>query len=72
MKFRHKPTEIEATQTTEMIAITTLEGTMIAMPGDYIITGTKGEMYPCRKDIFEEIYEPVDNDKNDPFWFRKL
>ncbi len=29
-------------------------------PGDWIITGVKGERYPCKPDIFEQTYEPVD------------
>lgn len=41
--------------------IQTLEGEMIANIGDYIITGIKGEIYPCRKDIFEETYELVED-----------
>jgi hypothetical protein len=28
-------------------------------PGDWIITGTAGERYPCKDHIFREIYEPV-------------
>lgn len=39
--------------------IPTLEGTMTAQPGDYIIRGVKGEYYPCKPDIFEAIYERV-------------
>ena len=39
--------------------IDTLEGGHIVCPGDYIITGVKGEMYPCKPDIFEAIYEAV-------------
>lgn len=38
------------------IAIDTLEGEMKAMPGDYIIKGIKGELYPCKADIFEASY----------------
>lgn len=30
---------------------------MRANPGDYIIKGVKGEIYPCKADIFEETYE---------------
>lgn len=41
------------------LKIFTLEGTLTARPGDYIIRGIRGEFYPCRSDIFEEIYEPV-------------
>lgn len=39
--------------------IKTLEGTMTADHGDYIILGLKGEIYPCKPDIFEKSYEPV-------------
>lgn len=39
--------------------IKTLEGTMRAIPNDYIIKGVKGEIYPCKPDIFEATYEPV-------------
>ena len=38
----------------------TLEGRMEAKPGDYIIQGVKGEIYPCRSDIFEMTYEKVE------------
>jgi hypothetical protein len=40
--------------------IETLEGRLIASPGDWIITGVKGERYACKPDIFEATYEPVD------------
>lgn len=39
--------------------IVTLEGEMMASPGDWIITGVKGEKYPCKPDIFEATYELV-------------
>lgn len=42
------------------IAIPTLEGTMTAQIGDWIIRGIKGEYYPCKPDIFEATYEPVE------------
>lgn len=41
--------------------INTLEGTMRADPGDWIIQGVKGELYPCKPDIFEATYERADN-----------
>lgn len=41
------------------IAIKTLEGMMRADPGDYVIQGVKGELYPCKPDIFEATYEAV-------------
>lgn len=37
----------------------TLEGTIEATPGDWIIRGVKGEHYPCKSDIFAATYEPV-------------
>ena len=40
--------------------IHTLEGVMVADPGDYIIKGIQGEIYPCKPDIFAATYEPAD------------
>lgn len=42
------------------IGIKTLEGSMLANEGDYIIKGIKGEFYPCKPDIFEATYEKVE------------
>lgn len=39
--------------------IATLEGTMRAEVGDWIIQGVKGELYPCKPDIFAATYEAV-------------
>lgn len=41
------------------LAIVTLEGTMRADLGDWIIKGVKGEVYPCKPDIFAATYEPA-------------
>lgn len=40
--------------------IDTLEGGHIVCPGDFIITGVKGERYPCKPDIFSATYEPAE------------
>lgn len=40
--------------------ILTLEGTMSASNGDWIIRGVKGGLYPCKPDIFVATYEPVE------------
>jgi hypothetical protein len=40
--------------------IDTLEGGHIVCPGDWIITGVKGENYPCKPDIFAATYEAVE------------
>lgn len=60
-KFRKKPVIVEAYKTNEELMIQTLEGNMKADPGDWIITGIHGEKYPCKPDIFEKTYEPVDD-----------
>lgn len=39
--------------------IDTLEGGHIVCPGDWVITGVKGEFYPCKPDIFQATYEPA-------------
>ena len=44
------------------LLIPTLEGDITASGGDAIIKGVQGEFYPCKPDIFEQTYEPVDND----------
>jgi hypothetical protein len=33
------------------------DGAQVVCPGDWIITGIKGEFYPCKPDIFEATYE---------------
>ena len=43
------------------LSIRTLEGTMVANPGDWIIQGVKGEVYPCKADIFDATYEAVES-----------
>lgn len=73
-RFRKKPVVIEAEQWFPgkhvdgvfvpvpgdgAPCIVTLEGSLFVSPGDYIITGVKGEKYPCKPDIFEQTYEPV-------------
>ena len=42
------------------IDVTTLEGVMSAARGDILIRGVKGELYPCKPDIFEATYEPAE------------
>ena len=43
----------------EHLHIATLEGDMRADVGDWIIRGVKGELYPCKPDIFAATYDPV-------------
>lgn len=44
------------------VEIKTLEGTMTAQIGDWIIRGVHGELYPCTPDIFGATYEPVSDE----------
>ncbi len=57
--YRKKPIIIQAEQTKVRVVIKTLEGDMVANPGDWIITGVEGEKYPCKPDIFAKTYEKV-------------
>lgn len=59
-KFVKRQIVVEAYQTTIPIEIETLEGTMRANKGDWIVTGVNGEKYPVRKDIFEKTYVAID------------
>jgi hypothetical protein len=55
----HRPT-VTAVNVVEC-HIKTLEGVMVASRGDWIIRGIKGEIYPCKPDIFRVTYEPVED-----------
>lgn len=59
-KYIKRPVVVDAYQTDKEIKIETLEGTMTASPGDWIITGINGEKYPCKPDIFEKTYAPCE------------
>lgn len=50
---------ITSSDTGTAVKVSTEEGDMTVSPGDYIIKGTQGELYPCKPDIFEEIYERI-------------
>lgn len=58
--YRKKPVVIEAYRTDVEFDIETLEGVMTANVGDWVITGVKGEKYPCKNDVFEMTYEKVE------------
>jgi hypothetical protein len=51
--------EYEALVKREGLYIPTIEGKLKADIGDYVITGAKGERYPCKPDIFAETYEAI-------------
>ena len=45
--------------------IHTLEGEMVVSPGDWVVTGVKGEKYAVKPDIFEQTYEPIEEGDED-------
>ena len=60
MKAKDSTVANEVEFRTPIMLIPTLEGTMSASSGDYIICGVNGEFYPCKPDIFEKTYEAVE------------
>lgn len=62
-EYTKLPIPIKAYQTEKEFNIETLEGTMHASVGDYIITGVNGEQYPCKPDIFKKTYIEVGRNK---------
>ena len=61
-KFRKKPVVIEAVRITEETTIDTREGTLKGYPGEWLITGVEGEVYPCGDEIFRKTYEAADEE----------
>lgn len=56
---RKKQIEVTAYQTNSVQYIDTLEGTMKANIGDWIVTGVNGEQYPVKPDVFQKTYEII-------------
>lgn len=54
-----QPTDLHLWHNGTNIFVQTLEGTMTANVGDYIIRGVNGEFYPCKPDIFAKTYQEV-------------
>jgi hypothetical protein len=50
-----------------LMTIRTLDGDMKVSLGDWVIRGVQGEFYPCKPDIFEATYEPVERSKGGIF-----
>jgi hypothetical protein len=51
------PAQLELPEEGDHLLIRTLEGIMRAEPNDWIIRGVKGELYPCKPDIFAATYD---------------
>lgn len=59
-KFPAHPKPGEIWRDGEDLWIGTLEGNMVCSRGDWIIRGIKGEIYPCKPDIFAATYDAVE------------
>lgn len=55
--YRKRPVVIQARQMAVEFEVKTMEGLMKGKPGDYLIIGVEGEMYPCDAAIFKKTYE---------------
>lgn len=54
--YRKRPVVIQAVRIDEPFEVDTLEGTHQGSPGDYLIRGVEGELYPCKPAIFAKTY----------------
>ncbi|WP_313431736.1 hypothetical protein [Siminovitchia terrae] len=59
-EFRKIPVVVKAFRTDKVMYIKTLEGTMKAEKGDWVVTGVHGEQYPVKPEIFKKTYEAID------------
>ena len=51
-----KPVEVETVAMSVPFEVDTPEGVMAGRPGDVLIRGVEGELYPCSESVFEETY----------------
>ena len=54
-----KPIAVKCIQMVESFEVETKEGLMKGAPGDWLMIGIQGEMYPCANDIFKKTYDLV-------------
>ena len=55
---------LHATNGADPLIVETVEGPLTVSPGDWIIRGVQGELYPCKPDIFEATYDPTESTTN--------
>lgn len=60
-KYVRKPVEVEAVRITRPMTVETLEGVMRGEPGDWLVTGLKGEQWFIKDDLFRLTYDPVED-----------
>ena len=63
--FKKKPLHVRAIQFGEDSEVHTDTGVAIGKKGDYLIEGIKGELYPCKRNIFKQTYDPANQYKKE-------
>jgi len=58
-EYQKRPLTIRAVELKERIRIKTREGYLWGQPGDFLIEGVQGEIYPCGREIFLQTYDEV-------------
>ena len=56
---------VKAKELTEEVKIKTREGVVKAIPGDFIVRGIEGEIYPCTRSIFLKTFYPACSDEQE-------
>jgi len=64
-QYRKRPMVIEAVQMPEPFTTQTMEGELSGKAGDWLITGVKGEQYPCDDGVFRQTYDAVGETDSD-------
>jgi hypothetical protein len=59
---RKKPIVVHAKQMNHVFCVDTLEGVMSGNPGDYLMKDINGELYPCKREIFEASFNWVNEE----------
>ena len=61
-KALKKPIPVQCVQINEPFEVHTLEGVMQGQPGDWLMVGVHGEMYPCADAIFKKTYDIINEE----------
>jgi len=59
-KYRKLPVVVRAKEMNAEFAVTTMDGIMSGVAGDFLIEGVEGERYPCKRSVFFATYEALD------------
>ncbi len=58
-KYRKLPVVVQAIQLNYSFEVVTSKGTMQGNPGDFLVKGVQGELYPCKAGVFYTTYDTV-------------